>query len=270
MPTISYDHFNIDYLDVGKGPVVVLIHGAASNNKQWRTIIEDYQDQYRFLAINLFGYGETSPWPDDVSQTIEDQVALIDALCALISGPVCLVGHSFGAAVAAYSARALSEKVAGLVLLEPNPFPLLASENRLEAYEEIIGVRDFLQLHGRNGDWDKVGEHFVDYWLGDGAWQSLAPERQQVFISTLPNNVHEWDAVMNVDVGKDVWHSITALTLVVRASETREPIKSICEIFEELCPHWQFQQVSEGGHMAPVTHPDLVNPIIMEFVKTVF
>lgn len=270
MPILKSARFDIDYIDAGKGPVVILIHSAASNNRQWRQLIEDYQHQYRFLAINLFGYGDTTPWSDDVIQTIEDQFALIDALCALIEGPVYLVGHSFGGAVAAHSASALGEKVSGLVLLEANPFPLLASENRHEAYDEIIGLRDFLFLHGGKGDWHKVAERFVNYWIGEGVWMSLPPERQAVFIAALPNNLYEWDAVMNMDVGRQVWQNITAKTLVVRAGETKQPIKAIYEIFAEVCPHWEYQELAEGDHMAPVTRPDLVNPIVIDFIKGVF
>jgi len=270
MPILKTSHFDIDYIDIGSGPVVVLIHSAASNNRQWRQLIEQCQHQYRFLAINLFGYGDTTPWPNTATQTMADQVGLINDLCALANGPVCLVGHSFGGAVAAAAARALKEKVSGLVLLEANPFPLLASENRLDAYNEVIDLRDFILLHGGKGDWPKVAEYFVDYWIGEGAWASLAAERQQVFIATLPNNIHEWDAVMNMDAGRAVWQGITARTLAIRASETKTPIKSIYKIFEQICPHWQFQQVAEGGHMAAISRPDLVNPLIQKFTQNIF
>ena len=75
---------------------------------------------------------------------------------------------------------------------------------------------------------------------------------------------------MDIDAGREVWQSITAFTLVVCARETIQPIKSIYEIFTQICPHWEFQKVAEGGHMAPVTRPDLVNPIILKFTKGVF
>lgn len=270
MPILKSGRFDIDYIDTGSGPTVVLIHSSASNNKQWRRIIEDNQDQYRFLAVNLFGYGETSPWPADVAQTIDDQVSLIKAVSDLVDEPVCLVGHSLGGAVAAYSARALGEKVSGLILLEANPFPLLDKENWQHAYEEIIALQDHVLLHGRdNDDWEKVGERFVNYWIGEGSWAALSPERKASFVSTLPNNRYEWNAVMQADVGEEVWQSINASTLVIRARETVQSTLGIYEIFQQICPHWEFQVITEGGHMAPVTHPDLVNPIILDFLRKI-
>ena len=270
MPKLSTGSFNIDYIDEGEGPVVVLVHGAASNNKQWRQLIEDNRGQFRFLAINLFGYGETSPWPHGQIQSMSDQVALVEALCAIAQEPLCcLIGHSFGGAVAASAASKMKENIEALVLLEPNPFPLLEVSNKAEGYKEIMELYGFLKRHGELGDWESVAERFVSYWLGAGAWSSLSAGRQQAFIATLPNNKHEWDAVMNMDVSAAVWQGIKAKTLLVKARETKKSIEGIYEVFQDLCPQWGFEEVDEGGHMAPVTRPDLVNPMIMNFIKAV-
>jgi pimeloyl-ACP methyl ester carboxylesterase len=43
---------------------VVLVHGSVSGNRQWLTLTEALKDRYRVLAINLFGYGQTTRWPD--------------------------------------------------------------------------------------------------------------------------------------------------------------------------------------------------------------
>ncbi|MFT5134007.1 MAG: hypothetical protein ACI9SC_002480, partial [Gammaproteobacteria bacterium] len=51
---------------------------------------------------------------------------------------------------------------------------------------------------------------------------------------------------------------------------TKKSIEGIYEVFQELCPHWEYRQVDEGGHMGPVTRPDLVNPIILDFLGKVF
>lgn len=270
MPKLKTGNFNIDYLDEGEGPVVLLVHSAASNNKQWRQLIEENRSQFRFLAINLFGYGETSAWPDGQIQSMSDQVALIEALSAIVKGPICLIGHSFGGAVAATAASKMKENIKALVLLEPNPFPLLKVANKHEAHEEIMELFNFLKYHGEKGDWESAAQRFVSYWLGTAAWPSLSEDRQQSFIATLPNNKHEWDAVMNMDVGDDVWQSIKADTLLVKAQETKKSVAGVYEVFQDICPHWDFKEVDEGGHMAPVTRPDLVNPLIMNFLKAVY
>jgi pimeloyl-ACP methyl ester carboxylesterase len=55
-------------------------------------------------------------------------------------------------------------------------------------------------------------------------------------------------------------------TLVVSDKATRLPIQEIVRIFATECPHWSFHTLAEGGHMAPLTHPERVNPIIRAFL----
>ena len=267
MPILKSGQFDIDYLDVGSGPAVILIHSAASNNRQWRALIEDHKHQYRFIAPNLFGYGYTSAWPAAKKQSIDDHVSLIEALSTLVDDGFSIVGHSLGGTIAAFAASKLGTRVRSLILLEANPFPLLNREGRKESFAEVLSLRDFIVEQGEKGEWQTVGERFVDYWLGPDSWQRLSPERQQTFIEALPNNVYEWDAVMDIDSSAGLWQSISARTLLFCASETKLPIAEIYAILRQDCPHWDYQEITEGGHMAPITRPDLVNPTIIEHIE---
>ena len=44
-------------------------------------------------------------------------------------------------------------------------------------------------------------------------------------------------------------------------------LHEIVEIFAEENPHWSFAHLADGGHMAPLTCPDLVNPVIEQFLR---
>ena len=268
MPVIDCGNFRVDYQDVGSGPAVVLVHGAASNNRQWRQLVEENSEQYRFLSPNLFGYGQTSSWPGETRQCMADQVQIVKSICELIDERLNIVGHSFGGSVAAATAHALGEKVNKLVLLEANPFPLLRTAGQEAALAEIEGLWDFISQQAAIGEWSMVAERFVNYWLGEGSWQALNEDRQQSFIAALPNNVHEWDTIMNMDVSSTMWQGIKADTIYLRASQTTLSIRGINEVLKGICPHWRFGEISEGGHMAPMTRPDLVNPMIIEFLQS--
>ncbi len=108
------------------------------------------------LAVNLFGYGGTTPWPGGSPQSLYAQAQLILALCDGIEGPVHLVGHSFGASVAREAAMLLGPRVGSLILLEPNPFYLLRQGGRTEAFLESRGLRDHVKCFGSLRDWPKV------------------------------------------------------------------------------------------------------------------
>ena len=266
MPVLTDGNLQIDYSDDGSGEPVILIHSSVSGNRQWRTLIEDLRDQYRVIAINLFGYGETSSWPPTAPQSLYAQAQLVIALCRTIDGPVGLVGHSFGGSVALKAAELLGDKTRKLILLEPNPFFLLRQHGHTEAYLESRALRDHVKSFGALGDWLKVAERFADYWLGDGAWSDMPEKRRLAFAQSCTPNFHEWDAVMDEESTVEQLRAISAPTLVVSDPETRRPIAEIVAILLDELPCWTFRHYEHGGHMAPLTRPDVVNPIVREFL----
>jgi pimeloyl-ACP methyl ester carboxylesterase len=266
MPVITKNNTQIDFTDDGEGKPVILIHSSVSGNRQWRQLTEALKEHYRVLAVNLFGYGHTTPWTNNSPQTLSDQARLVLELCEMADTPMRLVGHSFGGSVALKSAHILGDKVVGLVLLDPNPFYLLAQNKRWRAYEEAKALRDHVKKYGKVGDWEKVAKRFSDYWVGDGTWEMMSTKRKNAFIQSIPPNFHEWDGVLNETTPIETWKSLPAKTLVVYGAETKRPIRKIVELFFKACPHWFFKEVSSCGHMGPLTHPDLINPIVSEFL----
>lgn len=266
MPVLSKGSVMIDHTDEGQGQPVVLIHSSVSANRQWRALTDALRDRYRVLAINLFGYGETTPWPGTAPQSLHAQAQLVLAICEELDSPIHLVGHSFGGSVALKTAELLGSRVASLILLEPNPFYLLQQGGRTQAFLEARNLRDHVKRFGASGDWAKVAERFADYWLGDGSWRSMPEKRRVAFADSLPPNFYEWDAVMDEETTVEVWKELRARTLVVSDAATRLPIREIVAIFAEACPHWTFRTIPEGGHMAPLTRPELINPVVRQFM----
>jgi pimeloyl-ACP methyl ester carboxylesterase len=265
VPLLSSGQLTIDYTDEGEGDLVVLVHSSVSGNRQWRALAETLARRHRVRAINLFGYGETTPWPAGEQQSLYAQAQLVLALCRDAPGTVSLVGHSFGGSVALKAALLLGARLARLVLLEPNPFYLLGQAHRTEAWLEARSLRDHVKCFGALGDWPAVAERFADYWLGDGSWAAMPDKRRSAFAASLPPNLHEWDAVMNEVTPITQWARLGAGTLVVSDPQTRLPILEIVQLLQEACPHWSFQSAA-GGHMAPLTRPELVNPLVERFL----
>lgn len=269
MPLVARGRLTIDYAEQGQGEPVVLIHSSVSGNRQWKALGEALADRYRVLAINLFGYGETTPWPANTSQSLYAQASLVLALLESTGGGAAhLVGHSFGASVALKAALLLGPRVKTLSLLEPNPFPLLKQQGRLDAFLEARALRDHVKCFGSLGEWEKVAERFADYWIGEGAWAGMPEKRKAAFAASLPPNYYEWDAIMTEETTLEGWKSVAAPTLVVSDPRTRRPIREIVEIFAAACPHWSFKPLAHAGHMAPLTHPERVNPLIRQFLDS--
>ncbi len=267
MPVLSRGTLQIDHTDDGQGEPVILIHSSVSGNRQWRALTEVLKDRHRVLAVNLFGYGETTPWPGTSPQSLYAQAQLIVALCEHLGVPAHLVGHSFGGSVALKAAMLLGSRIGRLILLEPNPFYLLKQNNRIPAFLESRRLRDHVKCFGSLGEWSKVAELFSEYWLGDGAWAAMPEKRRITFVQSLAPNFHEWDAVMDEQTTVEDLKAIGAKTLVLSDAATRRPIVEIVELLRSACPQWEFRSIPEGGHMAPLTRPDIVNPIVSSFLQ---
>lgn len=86
------------YLDEGQGEVVLMIHGNMSSSVHYEPLIQRLQDQYRCIAVDLRGFGDSS-YNDrfDTLEELADDVALL--LDALNISSVYLVGWSNGGGV---------------------------------------------------------------------------------------------------------------------------------------------------------------------------
>src|SRR5262245_29663509 len=192
MPVIKAGAYDLEITDIGSGPAVVLIHSSASGLRQWRALSDSLKDRYRVIAVNLFGYGSTSPWPAVRPLTVADQAELVAAAAALAPGPVALVGHSLGGAVALEAAARLGDRVRVVIAFEPILFGHLETHGPADAYDEIAKLaRGYGEL-AQTGDWNAAGEWFVDYWATVGTWAAMPEERRQNTMTMLPPVVHEW------------------------------------------------------------------------------
>lgn len=265
MPTLTHKSLTIDYLDEGAGPTVVLLHSSVSGNRQWRRLVADLSTRYRCLAPNLLGYGGTTPWASDRRQTLADAAEVGLAICGLAQGPIRLVGHSWGGAVALATAHRLGPRVSHLALYEPMLMGLLAGHGRALALREAQTVYAAVQKYGDAGDWLILAKIFTDYFNGDGAWAATPAERQQAVASQLPPNRHEWDAGA-VPITTAQLAGIVAQTVVLCGSDTRLVLRETVAVLAEAFPKWRVVDIPGAGHMGPLTHSVPVNECITAFL----
>lgn len=106
-------------------PVLLMLHGFPEYGKAWEGLAGRLGDRYRCIAPDQRGYGQSYA-PQEVeayklAELVGDMVALIDQ----IGGPVTVVGHDWGSAVAYGLAMARPDLVDRLVILNgvhPGPF----------------------------------------------------------------------------------------------------------------------------------------------------
>ena len=65
MPTLDVGGNRVNYRVSGSGVPVILLHSSSSHSGQWKALMEDLSENYRFFAPDLHGFGRSSPLPDD-------------------------------------------------------------------------------------------------------------------------------------------------------------------------------------------------------------
>ena len=252
-----------DFIEAGTGRKVILIHSSVAGARQWGGLMNALADRFHFIAINLFGYGATKSWSERRTQTLEDQARLLAPFVPNDGSKFSIVGHSFGGSVAMKAAAMFKSHIDRLVLIEPNPFYLLQQNERNEAFEEALSLRDTIKQSGTDNTWPIAAEVFANYWTGPGSWDAMPEERRAKFTAALEPNFHEWDGVMNEKTPLSVWQAdLPDETTVVSANDTVRTIDEIVSLMKQGIPHWRFANIERGGHMAALTKPDLINPII--------
>jgi pimeloyl-ACP methyl ester carboxylesterase len=134
----------------GEGaPVVVLEAGLGGSSYHWGGIPEALAQTTRVVAYDRAGYGGSDPVRHvTADQVLADLDAVLDACGA--DGPLVLVGHSWGGALARLYAAARPDRVAALVLLDATHENLRSSHSAALARINSVALR-LMAGHARLG-----------------------------------------------------------------------------------------------------------------------
>lgn len=256
--------------EVGAGPSIVCVHSNASTSGQWRGLMDLLAPKFRVLAPDSYGSGKSPEWPSDRVITLRDEVALIEPVLANVGAPLTLVGHSYGSAVALIAALMNPGRVRAMALYEPTLFSLLEAEK--PAPNEADGIRGAVARSGAAldaGDRDAAAMQFIDYWMGEGAWQQT-PEARRPAIAASVVSVRRWaHALMTEPTPLGAFRSLDIPMLYMVGKGSTVSVHSVARLLTAVLPRVEVVKFEKLGHMGPVTHPEPVNEAIRKFLERV-
>ena len=225
------------FREAGAGPGVVCLHSNASNSSQWRGLLDLLSPKYRVLAPDSYGAGKSADWASDRVIALKDEVDFIAPVLAAAGDPCCLVGHSYGAAVALIAALAQPGRVRALALYEPTLFSLVDAAS--PSPNAADGIRQTVHAAGRALDArnpDDAARHFIDYWMGSSSWDHTPDARKPPIAGKTPRHRRkQWRGSWRGHCRASRWWSSTAWGTWA-PSPTRSPSMTPLRVFSPARP----------------------------------
>ena len=114
MPTVTIATGQVHYLEEGRGPTLVLLHGMGAEAGLWAPVVAGLSHRLRTISFDLRGHGGTTcNGPISIDAMVED---IAEAMSRLDVSKFHLAGVSLGGAVALRIASAQPEQVQSLIL----------------------------------------------------------------------------------------------------------------------------------------------------------
>ncbi|GAB2859138.1 alpha/beta hydrolase [Pseudoduganella ginsengisoli] len=257
----------VPYVASGAGEPVFFVHGSLCDYRYWNSQINVLSKQFFCVSTSLSHY-----WPADDARTHSEfsWQAHVDELAEFITamnvGPVHLVGHSRGGAVAFQLARQHPHLVKSLVLADPGG-PL-----QIDGMPEAVLPAATLAVRAKaaelieQGDVEAGLEMFVDSVSMPGIWRKSSNNFRTMAIdnaATLPKQFRDpLPAYSRVAAGE-----VTCRTLLINGEKSPRMYRDNIDKLVEWMPHAEQQTIAGASHGMNVTNPAAFNRLIQAFVE---
>lgn len=181
--------YPLAYVEAGTaGPPLLLVHGSINDYRSFGEQMRPLAEHARTIAVSLrHAYPERWDGRGD-DFTVEQHAADLAAfIAAQAQGPMHVLGHSRGGAVAIALALAHPAAVRTLILADPGGLESLlpASAEGEAMARQSAEMFARLRAHLATGDEASALERFVDDLNGPGAWARRTPALRQVMLDNV-------------------------------------------------------------------------------------
>lgn len=256
---VKVDGLRIAWREAGSGSPLVLIHGIGGYSGSWENQFASFARDYRVIAWDAPGYGESEALADDELSVDGYASSLVGLLKALGAERSHLVGHSLGAIIISAASQDNAIQSQSLTLLQP-----VTGSGTLPPDE-----RESVRL-ARIGDMKRLGAVRFAAERGRQILSRSTPADRIEDAVAVMKQVPEagylaaWEMMCRADIFAVLNESCP--TLVICGADDPVSPPATGEAIAARVSGAQFHRLADVGHYASIEAPEALDDLIRRFI----
>lgn len=258
MPTVEVAGLEIAYRRAGEGPPLVLVHGGASDGREWRPQVEGLSDAFTVIAWDEPGAGASQDLPRDFG--IDDYAEVLAGFIeALELAPAHVGGLSWGGTLALELYSRHPDRVASLILADT----YAGWKGSLPADEvaaRVAGARAILAAPP-----DEFEASLPGLFAAEPSPKAVA-ELEAIMADARPHGFRCLiEAMATCDLRELLPRIRVPALLIWGAQDARSPLR-VAREFEAAIPGAELVVIEGAGHMSNLERPAAFNSAVRTFL----
>ena len=247
---------------------VIALHCSLGSGRQWSKLAIELGGRYQIITPDLSGYGDISG-PATLPTTLAQEVELLAPRLDEARGPIHLIGHSYGGAVAFKIATCspYARRVRSLTLIEPVlPTLLRESEADRRLHDRFARIANDVYEDLFNGLAMEAIDKFTSFWNGSAPPAQLSDDARLRMIAHADKLSFDFNAILAEANVAAAAATLRVPTLLVSGGLSPYLTQRIVGRLVTIIGGAEIRHLPSAGHMLPVTHAATINPEIVEHI----
>ncbi len=247
---------------------VVALHCSLGSGRQWKTLADELGRSHRFFAPDISGYGANG-CALDLPLTLAEEIRALSGTLNDADGPIHLVGHSYGGAIAFKIATcsAFAHRLRSLTLIEPVlPTLLCESDADRRLHTRFAQVARDVSEDLWNGSALDAIDKFIAFWNGSGPQDPLPASARLRMVERVHKLAFDFTAAFAEENVAIAAASLRVPTLLFSGGLSPYLTQRIVQRLGAIIDGAEVRHLPDGGHMLPLIHASSVNPVIARHI----
>jgi pimeloyl-ACP methyl ester carboxylesterase len=247
---------------------VIALHCSLGSGRQWSKLAAALGPDMQVIAPDLAGYG-SNPVSSDLPTTLAQEVEGLRGSLEAAKGPIHLVAHSYGAAIAFKIATAspFSSRIRSLTMIEPIlPTLLVESAADRRLHDRFQALRHELCQDLGKGSAMEAIDKFADFWAGSGPREPMPPAARVRMIEHAERLAFDFSAALGEENPANAASALRLPTLLFSGGQSPFMTQRIVQRLAAIMDGAEHRHLPDAGHMLPLTHTAAVNPEIIRHI----